>query len=403
MAPLPTIYLIHAADAPQHLAKLIDILKVLKAERRIGDFFTSEGHADLASFAEQVKNEDLILTLLTHDLEHKKTKIESILRQKARTEEKRIVEIIVDNIPYENEFITLPTDLKPIRNRGDMDAVWNNIGEKLKLMFQVQQTSPEPKQADWRKHLKVIGGAAIFMLLAFAVYKQLSNDNVTENHTAIPDNESSTVELSAQPRSDFPGGSSRVYSADFSQWPITPIEHGLVSLGFGNSYVLQPSSNVWIGSGPQPIVPELTGDFVFDLRFQIEERNPSSGITVNLAGGGNDAESIDVYLDVWEQGNVTYSLTRGRIRSGGGLAVPHVITEEIYADRSQVPAAVKQHNWTQGGKLTMKRDGGDMQVFINDVFVKEFRVSTFPVVKTSVGVVFASKVVFTSAEARVKN
>lgn len=51
----------------------------------------------------------------------------------------------------------------------------------------------------------------------------------------------------------------------------------------------------------------------------------------------------------------------------------------------------------------MKREGREMQFFINDIFINKFRVSTFPVVKTAVSVAFASKVAITSIEARVKN
>jgi len=33
----------------------------------------------------------------------------------------RIAEILADNLIYDNEFITFPDDLRPIRNREDMD------------------------------------------------------------------------------------------------------------------------------------------------------------------------------------------------------------------------------------------------------------------------------------------
>ena len=45
-----------------------------------------------------------------------------------------------------------------------------------------------------------------------------------------------------QPASDFPGGTKRVYSADFSLWPRYNSDFGSAKLGFGNSYVLEPYS-----------------------------------------------------------------------------------------------------------------------------------------------------------------
>ena len=206
------------------------------------------------------------------------------------------------------------------------------------------------------------------------------------------------------PAADFSGGSSRVYSADFSRWPTKDSEHGSVTLGFGNSYVLQPSSNTWIGPGRSlDIIPALDGDFVFDVRFRIEERNPSSSLQFGIRGGGNDAESVDVIFTVWRGDNVTYSLTKGRVRSGDGLSVPHYITEERIAEREQLPLVIKNHDWSKGSTLTLKREGGGIQFFVNGTFVKEFSVSRFPAMKTSVGAAFKSKVVITSIEARTRN
>ncbi|MBI5895020.1 MAG: hypothetical protein HZB24_03085 [Desulfobacterales bacterium] len=138
------------------------------------------------------------------------------------------------------------------------------------------------------------------------------------------------------------------------------------------------------------------------MRSQIAERHPSASLTFNLTGGGDDAESIDVFFDVWDQGNVTNSLTRGRVRTGGGLAVPHAVSEETIAQREQLPSALKAHDWSKGFKLTLKREGGRMQFFVNDGFVKEFGVSRFGVMNIAVGAAFKSKIVVTSIEGRVK-
>ena len=175
-----------------------------------------------------------------------------------------------------------------------------------------------------------------------------------------------------------------------------------MKVGFGNSYVMEPSSNTTIGPGRLIEIPPVENDFVFDVRFQIEERHPSAVLSFALVGGGTDAESVDVYLEVWDEGNVTYTLTRGRVRSGGGLPVPHAVVEETIAERTQLSSALKAHDWSKGSKLTLKREGGRMQLFVNDEFVKEFSVSRFPAAKLSLGAAFKSKIVITSIEGRVK-
>jgi hypothetical protein len=257
-----------------------------------------------------------------------------------------------------------------------------------------------------------VGGSAPWWVELFfgdeeSVEEIHSTDSPTGQATSPPGKETPPIRpetnSAAKPTSDFPGGSSRVYSADFSEWPTTTTGHGSVTLGFGNSYVLEPSGNTWIGPGRSIDIPALDGDFVFDVRFQIEERKPSSLLTFNLTAGGADAESVDVYFDVWDEGNVTYTLTKGRVRSGGGLSMPHGVTEATIADREQLPFALKDHDWSKGSTLTLKREGGLVQFFVNGGFVKDFYVSRFPVMKTSVGAAFESKVVITSIEARTKD
>jgi hypothetical protein len=203
-----------------------------------------------------------------------------------------------------------------------------------------------------------------------------------------------------QPTSDFVAGSSRVFSADFASWPRTDTEYGSVGLAFGNSYFLEPTTNTWIGPGHLLEIPELAGDFVLDVRFRIERRNPSASLHLTLVGEGPDADAVDAFLDVWDQDNVTYTLAKGRVRSGGGLGVPHAVTDETFAEREQVPPTVKAHDWSMGSKLTLKREAGRMQFFVNDNFVREFSVPRFPIRKLGVAAAFDSMIVLTSVEAR---
>ena len=227
--------------------------------------------------------------------------------------------------------------------------------------------------------------------------------NYQDTPAAPPLSANGHNDVSVQPSPDFPGGTRRKYSADFSSWPIKDSEHGSIKLEFGNSYVLEPFSNTWIGPDRSFEIPPLESDFVFDVRFMLVERHPSAALNFDLTGGGTDAESVNIYFDVWDKSSVTYSINKGRVRSGGGLGVPHFIREEIIAAREQLSSTLKNHDWSKGSKLTLKREGGSMQFFVNGQFVKNFTVSRFPVTKISIAAAFKSKVVITSIEARVKD
>lgn len=247
----------------------------------------------------------------------------------------------------------------------------------------------------------------ILVVLATWVVGQDSSSVSTDQDSQpsrIDDRQSSTgnedVEQDAEPEPDFPGGSERVYSADFASWPMQSTEHGSVTLGFGNSLVLKPASNTWIGPGSGIDIPSVQGDFVCDVRFRIEERNPSAALHVQFSGAGEDAEAVDVYFSVWRDDRATYTLNKARVRSGEGLAVPHVITESVVADRVELPPEVVDSDWSAGGEITLKREGGEMQFFVNDTFIKGFDVSLFPIEEISLGAAFESTITVTSIEFR---
>ena len=229
---------------------------------------------------------------------------------------------------------------------------------------------------------------------------QSSDSNPSSNGDGVespPDRE----DPSERPPSDFPGGSTRAYSADFAAWSRPSSEHGRLSLGFGNALVLQPSSNTWIGPGETIEISRVEGDFVCDLRFRIEERAPSAALNLRLQGVGDDADALKLFFSVWDDDHATYSIQKARVRSGGGLGVPHLVTEEEVASRVDLPDPVQAHDWASGSELTLKRVGGEMQFFVNDQFVRDFPVAAFPVSKMALGAAFAAKIVVTSIEIRV--
>ncbi len=104
-------------------------------------------------------------------------------------------------------------------------------------------------------------------------------------------------------------------------------------------------------------IPPLERDFVLDVRFRVAERMPSAMLNVTLEGRQEDADRLDAYMELWSEQNVTYSLSKGRVKRAG-LPVANIVREENVADRVSLPASIAAHNWSEGGKITLKRKGG---------------------------------------------
>lgn len=166
------IYTIQASDAPQHTGKLQTILQNLQSQNRIRRFVNTEADSDLSSITGAIKEGDLILIVLTHQLDSKREQIETELKAlKAERPEIRVGEIIVDKVPYENEFIIFPADLRDIRSREDMDEAWNSIEQSLKNMFP-EKKEPEPvppPPVNWPKYLKIAGAVVGVLLILFLI------------------------------------------------------------------------------------------------------------------------------------------------------------------------------------------------------------------------------------------
>ena len=136
MASQPTVYMIQARDAFQHSGKLLEILQNLETENRISGFTALGPDDDLSSVSDTLKKEDMVLILLTSELEGKREQIKKrVSALKSDQPGLRVAEILVDNVFYDNEFVTFPDDLRPIREREDMDSVWGGIEKSLKNMF----------------------------------------------------------------------------------------------------------------------------------------------------------------------------------------------------------------------------------------------------------------------------
>lgn len=171
MAQLPKIYIIQASDAPRHSATLQGILTKLKDEKRINSFQVIQLGDSLMAL-DDLADGDLVITLLTKDLESEKIQLEKTLDTlKDKNPDLKIAEIIVDQIPYENEYLTFPEDLRPIRGREDMDAVWAGIEQSLKNMFPVQEIDPVPDPAFWSKYGKYVIALVVILLLVWLIPK----------------------------------------------------------------------------------------------------------------------------------------------------------------------------------------------------------------------------------------
>jgi|GEM_PF-2444186 len=175
----PKLYCIHGADAPQHLGKIQQIAQKFKQQQRITDFIPLSTQDALTSLPEKFRQNDLIVLLLTHEMEPKRNEITSLLSQiKIKFPESRIAEIIIDNIPFVNDYITLPMDLKPIRDAKDMDAIWTNIENNLN---QILPSAP----VVWKKYL-IYAALVLVGLVAIFIWKpwKEKSDNLQAAFTA---------------------------------------------------------------------------------------------------------------------------------------------------------------------------------------------------------------------------
>lgn len=202
--------------------------------------------------------------------------------------------------------------------------------------------------------------------------------------------------VESRPTPDFSGGSKPFYSAAFLQWPTVTNQYGSVGAQNGE-YVLSANSNTWVGPGHVMPITALTGDFIFEAHFRVEQRSPEASLQLQLLGSGQQADYISVYLEIWDAGNVTYSIDKGWIKDD------HYLTRDrLIAERVHLEPTIAASDWSKPSKIGLKRENGVIQFFVNDVFVRDFPVSLFTVSNVAVEAAFKSKIVVTSLEGRVR-
>ncbi|HTF20018.1 MAG TPA: hypothetical protein VK658_18220 [Chryseolinea sp.] len=179
----PTIQLIHAADAPQHTGELKSILERMKSQQRISSFSSLDLSLSQNNVSFNSEDGQGIIVLLTNEIEQVRKDIETFLSKVSQEKNNiKLIEIIVDNLPYHNSFISFPQDLMPIRRRDDMNTVWDGIEADLQKIFPKPPPDiviqPVPPVKDSRKLQKLfvicILSSMICALLFTAIASQVA-------------------------------------------------------------------------------------------------------------------------------------------------------------------------------------------------------------------------------------
>jgi hypothetical protein len=146
----------------------------MKSENRITDFITLDMGTNPTNPSVKDADQQGIVRLLTNEIGRLRTEVEKLINTIAGESQKiKLIEIIVDNLPYHNNFISFPQDLTPIKNRDDMNLVWKGIEEDLVELFPKQFGVTPP--TDSKKYLKLVGMSVlscVVVLLFFGILFQ---------------------------------------------------------------------------------------------------------------------------------------------------------------------------------------------------------------------------------------
>jgi PKD repeat protein len=176
MAILPKVYLIHASDAEQHVDYMKGILNRLKTENRINDFVPLQGSTTWALPEKNLSASDAVIVLLTNQIIPFKDEGEKYLKNlQLQNKELKVIEIIIDSIPYDDKFDFFPDDAEPIRKKDKMDEAWGKIEKGLEQLF---PQLVDDKPSDFKKYLKFAIPAAILILIILLVPRFLKKDQV---------------------------------------------------------------------------------------------------------------------------------------------------------------------------------------------------------------------------------
>lgn len=152
MSNLPNVYLIHASDATQHVDYMKEILNRLVNGNRIHAFVPVEGAGSWVLPEKNLIPGDAVIVLLTNQIIPFQEEGEKYLKNlQLQIKELKVIEIIIDSIPYETRFDFFPADAQPIREKVKMDEAWSKIQNGLEQMFPSRK---EKKEFAFGKYLK---------------------------------------------------------------------------------------------------------------------------------------------------------------------------------------------------------------------------------------------------------
>lgn len=166
METFPMIYVLHGSDVQSHTEAFSKILINLQSESRISGYTFIPANQDLTTFKSNVHITDFLVVMLSSEIELQLVRIMSIFNEIKTTKPGvRIAEVIIDNIPYEDDYLVFPKNLQAIRLQKDMDGAWAGVQKDLQDLL--------PKRSTKKKKFPylILGGvaAAILLLLVFIV------------------------------------------------------------------------------------------------------------------------------------------------------------------------------------------------------------------------------------------
>jgi hypothetical protein len=185
-----------------------------------------------------------------------------------------------------------------------------------------------------------------------------------------------------------------VYEAEFSKWPKVKNQYGYVGAESGY-YIMEATSNTWMGPGAYLPITFLKGDFVMDMSFKVVYRENCS-LNIILSDAGRDYSQLAFFFDIWQSGLPTFSIYENSVQNDF-----YVNIKRRFAERTQVKQNVALVDWTRVNSLSVKRDRNNVSFYLNGNLLQSFLSPTFVVRKLGLNISFRSKILLTSVKARV--
>jgi len=195
---------------------------------------------------------------------------------------------------------------------------------------------------------------------------------------------------------EFTKGSKTLYQAPFATWPKAGSAYGFAGPE-GGFYVLEATSNTWMGPGSFIPITILPGDFILDISFQVVRREDCSlNITLSDSDSARGYSQLDFFLDLWQSSAPTFSIYENWVEKDFNVSI-----RRRFAERMMMKQALSATNWGIPNKLSIKREGNNVWFYLKGEEVYSFQSPTFPVKKLGIGLSFKSKVLLRSVVAKV--